>query len=487
MIACRVGLAGAVLALVAMTGSGSAWAAKSAGCTAVNNGALNGSIDNGTWGFRSNPIRGFVTGDKLTFNVTANHTAATSVILSSYLYNNGVYTMNLVDGGTGFTNMVLIGTGTETAGPLDLSPTEADEVETDFSVAAFMGGTFSGSLTVTCDGPDIPEPASSDSLKLRSLQKSGTKTGAQVAGGAYSGIIGDAISRGMTTANGTIQPPQAGGRPAGISGLGMGEGRNVETGAGRRSRLTPWVNGRFSESGDDSTIDWQHTTVAAGASYAVAPDLLVGVFGGYEKLDFEQNDIDGDLDGDGRTAGAYLAWLLAPKLRLDGAIAHTWLDYDATAGTASGDFDGKRWLFLTRLSGDHVAGRWTFTPSAEVFWLHETQDAYTDSLGTLQAKNSFTNGRANAGLQAAHAIPLSPSTVLVPYAGIYGDYYFGMDDDGTALSVIGIGDGWAARATGGLTLSGIEGWSLMLGAEAGNLGGEGPEFWTGRLGGSVNF
>jgi outer membrane autotransporter protein len=174
-------------------------------------------------------------------------------------------------------------------------------------------------------------------------------------------------------------------------------------------------------------------------------------------------------------------------LRLDGAIAHTWLDYDATAGTAEGDFDAGRWLFLTRLSGDHVAGRWTYTPSAEVFWLRETQDAYVDSLGTAQAKNSFTNGRANAGLEAAYAIPLSATTVLSPYAGIYADYYFGMEDDGTALSVVGIGDGWAARATGGLTLSGIEGWAVTLGAEAGNLGGEGPEFWTGRLGGFVNF
>ncbi len=177
---------------------------------------------------------------------------------------------------------------------------------------------------------------------------------------------------------------------------------------------------------------------------------IVGAFGGYEKLDFEQENAASDLDGNGRTAGIYAAWMLAPKLRLDGAIARTWLDYEATAGTASGDFDGSRWLFLTRLSGDHLAGRWTFTPSAEVFWLHETQDAYTDSLGTAQAKNSFTNGRANAGLQAAYAIPLSQRTTLSPYAGIYADYYFGMEDDGTALSVIGIGDGWAARATGGL-------------------------------------
>jgi hypothetical protein len=329
------------------------------------------------------------------------------------------------------------------------------------------------------------EPTTDDSQKLRSLQKSGTKAGSLTAGSAYSGMIGDAISSGIA---GGSPAQSTSGTPPGASGLGMGERREADVVSGRRARLMPWVNGRFSESGDDNNVDWQHKTIAGGASYAVAPGLIVGAFGGYEKLDFDQkSNVSGRLDGNGGTAGIYAAWMLAPKLRLDGAIARTWLDYSSTAGTAQGDFDGSRWLFLTRLSGDHVAGRWTYTPSAEVFWLRESQDAYTDSLGTAQAKNSFTNGRANAGLQAAYAIPLSQRTTLSPYAGIYADYYFGMEDDGTALPVIGIGDGWAARATGGLTLSGVEGWALTLGAEAGNLGGEGPEFWTGRLGGSVQF
>jgi hypothetical protein len=357
-----------------------------------------------------------------------------------------------------------------------------------------VGGGTATEASWSCASAPAPSPSPSpssnptpeNSIKLRSAQKSGTKTGSFVAGSAISGMIGNAISSGISNTGGAPLP-STGGIPSGASGLGMGERREADVASSRRARLTPWVNGRFSESANDSSIDWQHTAVAAGATYAVAPGLIVGAFGGYEKLDFDQKDIAGKLDGNGGTAGAYMAWMLAPKLRLDGAIARTWLDYEATAGTASGDFDGTRWLFLTRLSGDHVTGRWTFTPSAEVFWLRETQDAYTDSLGTAQAKNSFTNGRANAGLQAAYAIPLSQRTTLSPYAGIYADYYFGMEDDGTALSVVGIGDGWAARATGGLTLSGIEGWSMTLGAEAGNLGGEGPEFWTGRLGGSVQF
>jgi hypothetical protein len=426
----------------------------SPGCTALNGsfGPNGASTGHGTG-------TGFQAGDTITINMVAT----------------GGVDLALVD----ITSSSLLIPNINTVG--SVTYTVPADTPNKFGLDA-AGGSASTHFTWSC----VPASANGGATELRSLQKTATRTGSQMSGIAYSSIIGDAITGAMGSAGGS---PSISVIPSGASGLGMGEGSGAEAGVGRRARLTPWVNGRFSESGDDSNIDWQHKTIAAGATYTAAPGLIVGAFGGYEKLDFDQSgDLSGTLDGKGGTAGIYAAWMLAPKLRLDGGIARTWLDYEATAGTAEGDFDGTRWLFLTRLSGDHIAGRWTLTPSTEVFWLHETQDAYTDSLGTAQAKNSFTNGRANAGLQAAYAIPLSQRTTLSPYAGIYADYYFGNEsDDDASVSVIGIGDGWAARATGGLTLSGIEGWALTAGAEAGNLGGEGPEFWTGRLGGAVNF
>lgn len=333
-----------------------------------------------------------------------------------------------------------------------------------------------------------PTPESNkDSSTLRSLQKSATKQSSQIASISIASMINGAIGKAAGTAS-AVQPsqPSSGGLPPGASGLGMGERRRQSepTGPGR---LIPWADARFSESVGGSDVDWDHTALAAGASFIVSSGLIVGAFGGYEKSSFDQESLDSKIEGDGRTAGAYLSYLLAPRLRFDGAVAHSWLDYDASSGTADAEFDAGRWMFLTRLSGDRAYGRWTFTPSTEVFWLRETQDAYVDSLGTAQAKTSFTNGRANGGLQAAYAIPLSAATTLSPFAGLYADYYFGMEDDGTAVTEVGIGDGWAARATGGLAFTSTHGWAVELGAEAGNLGGEGSEFWTGRLGGSMNF
>lgn len=461
-----------------------AHAALSAACQAVNSGAMNGTATDSSFFFPVSGYTGFAAGEILTFSVSGTADAFAGAVLEIRQGNRfGPVRLNLVDGSTGSSPLRTNVAGPVTLGPYTLMTSPTDDLYIALGSLA-VSASFSLSLAVTCSIPGAT-PSTDGSARLRALQKSATRTGSRLAGSAYAAMIGDAISSGMAGANGGPgQPPSTGGLPPGASGLGMGEGHSADA---LRSPLMPWVNGRFSESGDDGNIDWQHTVVAAGASYALAPGLIVGAFGGYERLDFDQKDISGALDGNGGTFGTYLAWRLAPNIRLDGGIARTWLDYETTAGMASGDFDGRRWLFLTRLSGDHVAERWTLTPSAEVFWLSERQDAYTDSLGTVQGKNSFTNGRANAGLQTAYAIPLSQATTLSPYTGIFADYYFGQDDDGAGLSAIGIGDGWAARATGGLTLSGVEGWSLTLGAEAGNLGGEGPEFWTGRLSGSVQF
>ncbi len=252
-----------------------------------------------------------------------------------------------------------------------------------------------------------------------------------------------------------------------------------------RSRLTPWVNGRFSEAATASSTEWQHSTVAAGASYAMAPGLIVGAFGATRSSNSSRRTSGGDLEGDGRTAGAY-GLVAGTETRFDGAIAHTWLDYDATAGTAEGDFDAGRWMFLTRLSAitDTDAGPSPLDGSI---------------LAARNAGRLHGQPRHGASQEQLHERPRQRRSA----GGLY-DPAFGIDDAFTlrrhlrrlllrhggrrrAVSEVGIGDGWAARATGGLAFTSTGGWAFVLGAEAGNLGGEGPEFWTGRLGGSLNF
>jgi hypothetical protein len=50
--------------------------------------------------------------------------------------------------------------------------------------------------------------------------------------------------------------------------------------------------------------------------------------------------------------------------------------------------------------------------------------------------------------------------------------------DAVAPGLVGISDGWSARATGGTSISAPAGGSLTLGGELGNLGGGGPAIWS---------
>jgi hypothetical protein len=75
-----------------------------------------------------------------------------------------------------------------------------------------------------------------------------------------------------------------------------------------------------------------------GLTRRITPSLLVGVIGGYETFDYTSQDIGGKPTGQGWTLGSYVGWKLAPSIRFD------------AAGTAQGNFAGRRWLASGGLS-----------------------------------------------------------------------------------------------------------------------------------------
>lgn len=340
-----------------------------------------------------------------------------------------------------------------------------------------------------------------DTEKLRSLQVGGTQTAAQAAVGAYSNILSSVVGEAFTTPNVSQQPTfnlDASGMFEGASALGMSPG--ALDWQGQRSRtlqgfpMRVWARSRLIGTGGENSlaslgeIDWRLLMVVSGADFRMAPDLIVGTFGGYETFRYSRNDIAGKLSGDGPTIGAYLAWMLFPGVRFDTAVGHSWISYDGTAGSASGSFDGDRWLFSGNLTGTYSVGQIILEPSAQVYWLHEEQDSYTDSLNALQPEFGFTLGRASVGGRASFSMLVSRHLLLIPYAGIYADDYFAFNDAVIAtVPEFGLSQGWSARVTGGATLATDETWSLTAGGEAGNLGSGAGTIWTGQLGGSLKF
>jgi outer membrane autotransporter protein len=174
-------------------------------------------------------------------------------------------------------------------------------------------------------------------------------------------------------------------------------------------------------------------------------------------------------------------------MRFDLAVAHSGIDFNDMAGTASGTFPGSRWLASGGLTGTYRWQALVFQPSARIYALWEHEDAYTDSLGTIQNDRNFSTGRASGGVKVSYPFIWSGTTNIAPYAGIYGDYYFTSDDASTAgLASIPLLQGWSARFTSGLSLSFGGGGQLSFGGELGGIGGN-TQIWTFRGRGSVPF
>ncbi|MDR3468888.1 MAG: IPT/TIG domain-containing protein [Xanthobacteraceae bacterium] len=249
-----------------------------------------------------------------------------------------------------------------------------------------------------------------------------------------------------------------------------------------------WVDVRgagFGHSGAANDLNGTQVNVLAGLTRRVLPGFVIGALGGYEKFDFSSQAYNGVLKGSGYTAGAY-AGLRLGAVRFDAAGA--WSDINAadTAGTASGNFTGTRLLASGGVTGTFNWAGFGFEPSARVYALWEHENAYTDSLGTLQGAHEFDTGRASSGMKVDYPFATGAGT-LSPYVGLYGDYYFTKDNaPNPGLTTILLLQGGGVRATGGITAAFAGGPQLSVGGEYSRVGSD-TQIWTFRARGHVPF
>jgi Bacterial Ig-like domain (group 3)/Autotransporter beta-domain len=471
-------------------------------------------------------------GQSVTFTATVTSAGGTPT---------GVVTFK--DGGA------VIGSGTLAGGVATFATTAlaagAHNITASYGGGAGFAASTSSALTQT-----VAIPA--DSIKLRQLQVEVTKVVAQNSGQAISGALDNAIADGFGDGGGLVTPSGTGvrfnfsadsDRPDSSSATssekvvsdrwnGMFGRDGTSLNDARGSARNPRVDDAFAaidrntmatkappsigrEPKDwllwaevrGSGIDRWGSTVGAGSSplygaqvnalmgltRKLTPNFLVGVVGGYETFDYTAQDLNGKLKGNGWTVGSYLGWKLTSTIRFDAAVAYSGIGYDGTAGTAQGNFDGRRWMVSSGLTGSYKAYGLDIEPSAKIYALSEHENAYTDSLGTQQADRDFATGRASAGMKLAYPVAWADTVALAPYVGIYGDYYF-TDDNAAAIVVAGatplastpLLDGWSARSTAGLVARFSSGAAIAVGGELGGIGSD-SRIWTYRARATVPF
>ncbi|HYW64331.1 MAG TPA: autotransporter domain-containing protein, partial [Bradyrhizobium sp.] len=148
-----------------------------------------------------------------------------------------------------------------------------------------------------------------------------------------------------------------------------------------------------------------------------------------------------------------------------------------------------RWLVASGFTGTYQTYGVRIEPSARIYALWEHENAYTDTLGTLQTARDFATGRASGGVKLSYPVAWSVTASLAPYFGVYGDYYFNSDSVGApaaaAIPFIVL-DGFSARAVAGLTVTFGNGAQLAVGGERSGIGGN-FALWTYKARASVPF
>ena len=112
-------------------------------------------------------------------------------------------------------------------------------------------------------------------------------------------------------------------------------------------------------------------------------------------------------------------------------------------------------------------------------WEHD--NAYIDSLGTVQSDRNFSTGRVSTGAKLSYPW-LWSTTRVTPYVGVYADYYFNYDDAALPvgpllLPTVFVG-GWSARVISGITATIANGPTLSVGGEVAGLGSGNFTVWS---------
>ena len=233
-----------------------------------------------------------------------------------------------------------------------------------------------------------------------------------------------------------------------------------------------------------STATAASVCCTSAATIVSAPNTIVGVLAQFDWSKDELGFLTSKVDGNGWMVGPYLSRAVTGTSFFDLRAAWGRSSNDLTLGAATGDFDTSRWLVKGTLAGNWVRGAWRITPSADLAYITESANAFTNSAGTLVSRQDVSLGRLQLGPEIGYRFAHTADTFIEPFAAIKGVWNF--DDPNVAIVdgiVVGPGNFWG-RLQGGLNVRTLSGWSVRGLASWDGLGASDYNGYT--LQGTVN-
>ncbi|MDH4982158.1 autotransporter outer membrane beta-barrel domain-containing protein [Hyphomicrobium sp. D-2] len=243
--------------------------------------------------------------------------------------------------------------------------------------------------------------------------------------------------------------------------LGAGDGGSLPLAYETASPWDIWVEGRYSAFDDDNGNlgrDGHVGVLYVGGDYRVTENVIVGVLAQFDWAKDESGVLSSKVDGSGWMIGPYMSARIHDNIYFDLRAAWGRSDNDIDVANATGSFDTSRWLVKGTLAGNWMHDVWRITPSAELAYVEESADAFTNSAGTFVPGQDVSLGRLQFGPEIGYRIRHTADTFIEPFAALKGVWDF--DNPNVAIIdgfVVGPGNFWG-RLQGGLNVVTSSGW-----------------------------
>ncbi|WP_321343467.1 autotransporter outer membrane beta-barrel domain-containing protein [Breoghania sp.] len=246
-----------------------------------------------------------------------------------------------------------------------------------------------------------------------------------------------------------------------------------------------WFRGSFTWFEDNtggSDSDGVFAIFHAGADYLLTDRVLVGALFQLDYLDQDFTGLGASANGIGWMAGPYATLRLTNNLYFDTRAAWgTSANEISPFNTYTDDFSTTRWLVRAGLIGDWSFGAWNLRPAANVAYMQETQEAYTDSLSVYIPEQTVGVGQLDFGPEVSYTYQRADGLFVSPRAKVTGIWNFKRDTYGSTVTTTAAGVEMRAKAEVGVNVRMPSGVRLEANGSYDGIGAEDYNALTGEM------
>jgi hypothetical protein len=191
----------------------------------------------------------------------------------------------------------------------------------------------------------------------------------------------------------------------------LGFGSGAAAGEQSNDRMGIWINGNYTRvvgSLTGAEFDSKLYSGMLGVDFRPTKNSLVGVGFGYEQSDTDTEFNRGNIDTTGYTVTPYVSIGIDEHVSLDLVGGYSRLKYDLdrldplSSTKVTGSADSNRYFGSVNLVVDYDVSNVLLGLRMGTSYVHEKQDAYTESDATTESSQKVTVGSGNLGLRIGY-------------------------------------------------------------------------------------